>query len=174
VGESEVKLEPQKEVKTPVQPRKEPVKAVVEDEPQEQTNEPSAPVVARHIPRAETLSEIEHIQQHWSEFVKACKGAAGQLDALLRGSCKPVSIEENTLVLGFFAKSKFQKNKIEDSRYSQAISGKLEEVFGTRYDVHCITIGEENRPAPPPAKENPLVKEALMHGAEIIGEEYVR
>ena len=174
VAQSENKLEPRAEVKAPSQPRKETVKAVVQDEPQEEVAEPSVPVVPKKIPRAETSSEIEHIQQHWGDFVKACKGAAGQLDALLRGSCKPVSIEGNTLVLGFYAKSKFQKNKVEDSKYSQAISGKLEGMFGTRYDVHCITIGEENRPVPPPAKENPLVKEALAHGAEIIGEEYVR
>ncbi|MDY6911602.1 MAG: hypothetical protein SVM79_04510, partial [Chloroflexota bacterium] len=94
--------------------------------------------------------------------------------ALLRGSCEPVSLEGSTLILGFYARSKFQKGKIEDSRYSSVLADKLEEVFGTRYDVRCITIGEENRPAPPPAVENTLVKEALAHGAKIISEEYVR
>lgn len=174
VGELESKPEPRAEVKTPSRPKKESVKAVIQDEPSEEVVEPSAPVVPEKIPRSETSSEIEHIQQHWGNFVKACRGAVGQLDALLRGSCKPMSIEGNTLVLGFYAKSNFQKSKVEDAKYSQAISVKLEEMFGTRYDVHCITIGEENRPAPPPARENPLVKEALAHGAEIIGEEYVR
>lgn len=117
---------------------------------------------------------IEHIQRHWNEFIKACKGSFGQLDALLRGSCKPLSIEGSCLILGFYAKSNFQKSKIENPKYSETLSQKLADVFGTRYEVRCVTIGEENRPAPPPLNQTRLVKEALARGAEIIGEEYVR
>ena len=125
-------------------------------------------------PSCRDSSGIGHIQQHWNDFVKACRGTPGNIDALLRGSCEPVSLEDNTLVLGFYSKSGFQKSKVEEAKYSQVLEEKIEKVFGTRYRVQCILIGNENRPAPPPVEEIPLVKEALAHGAEIINKEYVR
>ncbi len=132
-----------------------------------------APEPIREIPKPEGIATIEYIQQHWPEFIKTCKGTKGNIDALLRGSCEPVSVEGTTLVLGFYAKSKWQKDKFEDSRIISTLSGRLEEVFGTKYKVDCITIGEENRPAPLPPAESPLVKEAQASGARIVNEEYI-
>lgn len=137
-----------------------------------------APVVTtepvRSFPRPEGIGEIEHIRQHWSSFIKSCKGTIGNIDALLRDACEPMSVEGTALILGFYDRSSFQKGKIEDARISKTLSDKLEEVFGTRYNVECITIGEEKRPAPKPWSDNPLVKEAQSHGAKIIREEYRR
>lgn len=169
-----VQSKEERNVPEPVPKEKPEMAAKPESEKQERAPEPPLVVGSDKIPESSQPPDIERIQRGWNDFIKACKGVTGQLDALLRGSCKPVSIEGTTLVLGFFAKSRFQKSKVEDSRYSKILSNKLEEVFGTRYDVNCITIGEENRPDPPPARENPLVKEALAHGAEIISEEYMR
>lgn len=135
---------------------------------------PPAPFPAQRIPPPADDSPIEHIQKHWNDFIRACRGTPGQLDALLRGSCKPLAIEDNALVLGFFARSKFQKSKVEDHRYLTVLSGKLEEMFGKRYAVRCVLISEENRPPAPPLAQSRMVKEALDQGAQIINEEYMR
>ncbi len=157
------------------EPPKKPIASpppATEPEPAEKAA-PTPPIVQRIAPPPDG-SPIEHIQAHWNDFIKACKGTPGQLDALLRGSCKPLAIEDETLILGFFAKSKFQKSKVEDHRYLTVLSGKLEEVFGKRYMVRCVLIGEENRPPPPPLTQSRMVKEALDHGAQIVNEEYIR
>ncbi|MFO8010587.1 MAG: DNA polymerase III subunit gamma/tau [Dehalococcoidia bacterium] len=155
--------------------KKRPVAASVKAEKTETAIEDSPPAQPQKVPVPAESSEIGYIQQHWkSEFVKACKGTIGNLDALLRDSCEPVSVEGSILTLGFYAKSKFQKSKVEDPRILSALSAKLEEFFGTRYDVQCVVIGEENRPPPEPLSENPLVKEAEAHGARVINEEYVK
>ncbi len=131
-----------------------------------------APVarVAREIPRPEGSSEIEHLQHHWNEFVNACRGeGGGNLDAVLRRSCRPVSLEGHILTLGFYAE--FQKSKIEDPRYGRMVERKLKEVFGKPYEIRCVLISKESRPVPIRASESPLVKEALSRGARIISEE---
>ncbi len=167
-----------KAIATASQPKKVKPQTPIQSKPSEPTDPVEAPVPVpepvRAIPKPEGAVTIDHIQRHWPEFIKVCKGTKGNLDALLRGACEPVSVEGTSLVLGFYAKSKFQKGKVEDFRISDTLSGKLEEVFGIKYKIDCITIGEENRPAPPPLSENPLVKEAQAQGARIISEEYIR
>jgi DNA polymerase-3 subunit gamma/tau len=157
----ESRSEPKAEAKKQVQPKKITLEAPAQSEPDESEEvAPSstpAPVVIKQIPRAEGSSEIEHIQHHWNDFIKACKGTRGTIDALLRGACEPISVEGNTLILGFYARSKFQKAKVEDSRIASILSDKVEEMFGGRYDISCT-----------------LVKEVQAHGGQIISEEYVR
>lgn len=115
--------------------------------------------------------DIERIRSHWREFVKACKGegSSGNLDALLRGFCKPVGLEGDTLVLGFSAE--FHKSKIEDPKYRHLVEKKLEEIFQTPYKVRCILVDREKRAKPEVVGESPLIHAALEMGAEIVGEE---
>ncbi|MBT9148806.1 MAG: DNA polymerase III subunit tau [Dehalococcoidia bacterium] len=117
------------------------------------------------------IPEIEHLQQHWNDFVNACRGegSGGNLDALLRRACRPVSLEGHSLTLGFYAE--FQRSKIEDPKYGCMVERKLKEVFGKPYEIRCVLIGKEGRPAPISASESLLVKEALSRGARIISEE---
>jgi len=156
--------------------RRAPAPAPVKEEPPEPeavTPPEPPPVPVKPVARQEGTSEIEHLQQSWNELIRACKGTRGNIDALLRGSCEPVAINGKVLVLGFYTRSKFQREKLEDPRNSETLSSKLEEVFGTRYEVDCVTIGEAERSASPPLSESPLVKEAQAHGARIISEEYL-
>ncbi|MFP3975642.1 MAG: DNA polymerase III subunit gamma/tau, partial [Dehalococcoidia bacterium] len=141
----------------------------IASEPDEAEPEAAVPSEPQTIPRPEGVSELEHIQQHWNDFIKACKDATRKIDALLRRSCRPVSIENNTLVLGFYTDS-FQKRNLEKSDYKRALEEKLEQVFGKRYNVRYTVVGKGDKP-PPPTKENPLVKEAMARGARIMNEE---
>ncbi len=116
----------------------------------------------------EASSNLEHIRQRWNEFVNACRGegSRGNLDALLRGFCKPIDLEDNTLVLGFYAE--FHKSKIEDPKYRRMVERKLKEVFGVPYQVRCVLLKREKKNE---VQQNPLIKAALDLGGKIIGEE---
>lgn len=121
------------------------------------------------IPRPDGVSELEHIQRHWNDFIKACRDVKKNTDALLRGSCKPVSVEEDTLVLGFYTDG-FRKRNLEKPDYKRTLEEKLEQVFGKRYNVRYTVVGKGDKPSPP-NKENPLVREAMARGARIMNEE---
>jgi hypothetical protein len=115
---------------------------------------------------------IEHIREHWGQFVNACRGvgSSGNLDALLRSSCEAVALESETLTLSFYAD--FHKQKIEDNKYRHLVEKKLLDVYGVPYRVHCIltprksTAEKEQQRA-----HHPVVSEALKLGGRIIEEE---
>jgi DNA polymerase-3 subunit gamma/tau len=126
---------------------------------------------AAEVAAPEPSPEIEHIRGRWKDFVKACRGegSSGNLDALLRGFCKPVALEGDTLVLGFSAE--FHKSKVEDPKYRHLVEKKLGEVFRAQYRVRCVLLDREQKAKPEAAAENPLLRAALEMGARIVGEE---
>jgi DNA polymerase-3 subunit gamma/tau len=119
-------------------------------------------------PEATSSPEIEQLRSRWKDFVNAMRGegSKGNLDAFLRSSCEPLSIEDNTLTLGFY--HKFHKEYIEDPKYRHLVEKKLQEVFGRSYQVRCVLTSPSEK-----AKvetESPLVKAAKeSYGATVVG-----
>jgi DNA polymerase-3 subunit gamma/tau len=126
---------------------------------------PSEPV---KTPDTMPSSEMDDIRDRWKDFVNAMRGegSKGNLDAFLRSSCEPLSIEDDTLTLGFY--HKFHKDYIEDPKYKHLVEKKLREVFGRSYQVRCVLTAAKAK-----AKmetESPLVKAAKeSYGATIVG-----
>jgi DNA polymerase-3 subunit gamma/tau len=112
--------------------------------------------------------EMDDLRDRWKDFVNAMRGegSKGNLDAFLRSSCEPLSIEDNTLTLGFY--HKFHKEYIEDPKYKHLVERKLREVFGRSYQVRCVlTSGKAKGKT---ETESPLVKAAKeSYGATIVG-----
>jgi DNA polymerase-3 subunit gamma/tau len=108
---------------------------------------------------------IEIVRERWKDVVKATKGmgSRGNLDALLRSACEPISINGDTIVLGFYFK--FHKEMIEDPKYRHMVEEKVNEIFGKPYKLKCV-IAEKR-----PKASGYLVDEALKMGATPIDEE---
>ena len=98
-------------------------------------------------------------------MIKATKGmgSRGNLDALLRSACEPVSINDDNIVLGFYYE--FHKEKIEDPKYRHMVEAKVKEIFGNPYKLRCIIVEKKEKP------KSYLVNEALKMGAEPVDEE---
>jgi hypothetical protein len=97
-------------------------------------------------------------------------GSSGNLDALLRSSCEAVSLEGNTLVLGFYWD--FQRAKIEDRKYRHLVEKKLNDVFGVPLQVRCILTPKKDKPARSQLPTyHPVVNEAVKMGGRIIEED---
>ncbi len=139
-----------------------------------QEPETSAPSITPDIPAAEPVAagsatDIAYIRSQWKDFVNTLRGTGskGNLDAFLRNSCQPVSIEDNILTLGFYAK--FHKEYIEDQKYRFLVEKKLQEVFGHYYKIRCILIERSQEvPQKTSETESPVVKAALRRGAKLI------
>ena len=134
--------------------------------------EPATPIAPIPEPVAainvDKQAGVEVFRQHWEEFVRSVKGlgSAGNLDAFLRDG-KPMSLEGDTLVLGFpYA---FHRDKIENPKYRHIIEKKLSEVFGSPYKVRCVLTPREKK-APNSQLNNPLIKAAVEMGAVIVEE----
>jgi DNA polymerase-3 subunit gamma/tau len=134
---------------------------------------PSPPASPEPIlsPTPPTSPDFEYIRSRWNDFVNACRGegSRGNLDALLRKSCKPLALEGDAIVLGFYWE--FQKSKIEDPKYRHLVEKKLMEVFQTPYTVRCVLLERGEKTQSAPSGESPLVQAALGMGAQIVTEE---
>ena len=115
---------------------------------------------------------IEQIRQRWADFINACRGvgSSGNLDALLRKACEAISLEGDTLVLGFY--HDFHRSKIEDPKYRHLVEDKLRDVFGVPYHVRCVLTPKDKTTKPQQQGYNPVVNAALEMGARIIEEEH--
>jgi DNA polymerase-3 subunit gamma/tau len=126
------------------------------------------PIETVKAPDITSSPEMDDIRDRWKDFVNAMRGegSKGNLDAFLRSSCEPLSIEDNTLTLGFY--HKFHKEYIEDPKYKHLVEKKLREVFGRSYQVRCVlTSGKAKSKM---ETESPLVKAAKeSYGATIVG-----
>jgi len=173
-AKTETKAEPKVEVKADTK-----VEAKVEAESETRT-EAKAPapdksdeirVKPEEAPKTADVPaspEMTEVRNRWKDFVNAMRGegSKGNLDAFLRSSCEPLSIENNTLTLGFY--HKFHKEYIEDPKYKHLVEKKLREVFGRTYQVRCILTAMKAKSKA--EGESPLVKAAKEnYGATIVG-----
>ena len=143
----------------------------VEPEPTGGVPEPEAsdPVEKAASPKPVPVSSIETFRSRWPELVDALRGmgSKGSLDALLRNACEPVSVEGETLVVGFYYP--FHKSKIEDPKYRHLVEKKVQEVFGAPYRIKCDLVSRDERQPPErPKTHGPLVEAALEMGAKIV------
>ncbi|MFQ5872455.1 MAG: hypothetical protein ACE5JL_01440, partial [Dehalococcoidia bacterium] len=85
----------------------------------------------------------------------------------LRNACEPVSLEGETLVVGFYYP--FHKSKVEDPKYRHLVEKKLKEVFGASYRIRCDLVSRKPRePSAQPPAHGPLVNAALDMGARVL------
>ncbi len=160
----------------------EPAASTIQPRKTESAKEPVAVVlpVAAELPpikvsattRQTPPQNIEQIRQRWNDFINACRGvgSSGNLDALLRKACEAISLEGDTLVLGFY--HDFHRTKIEDPKYRHLVEDKLRDVFGVPYHVRCVLTPKDKAAKPQQQTYNPVVNAALEMGARIIEEEH--
>jgi DNA polymerase-3 subunit gamma/tau len=138
--------------------------------PSEIAKTETIPDKTAEAPEAPRSAEIESLRERWKDFVNAMRGegSKGNLDAFLRSSCEPLSIEDNTLTLGFY--HKFHKEYIEDPKYRHLVEKKLKEVFGHAYQVRCVLTTPSEQAKAQAEAESPLVKAAKeSYGATVVG-----
>jgi len=128
-------------------------------------------VDSAELPDKEVSQGIDYLRSRWREFIKSLRGegSSGNLDAFLRSACDPVTVEDDTLVLGFYYS--FHKEKIEDAKYRHLVERKLNEVFGRPYKIRCILVDYKREVPLQDKTQNPVVKAALEMGARITEEE---
>ena len=130
-----------------------------------------------HIPQGEIDDQrividsadlsVEDLQARWKAIVDQFKGigAGGNIDAFLRSVSVPISINGQSIVIGFY--HDFHKQKIEDPRYKPLVEKKLSEILGNHYSIECEKIDREK-------SVGHLVKAAIDMGAEAVDEQSMK
>lgn len=117
-------------------------------------------------PRSDTEA-YQYLLTNWRRVQDACRGVNKTAEALLRSSCRPVAVEDNTVILGF--KYEILKEKLEQPQNRRDAEEVLSKVLGAPHLLRCIIVSEEESRSS--ARESPLVKAATEMGARIIKDE---
>ena len=119
---------------------------------------PSGPVVRDAPPAAPTLSsDIERLKLNWKQVVESADNSLKKsaASALLKSGCRPVSMENNTVVLSFgFRIHKENMEKADNKRIAEQI---ISSYLGHPCQISCICDPGKNH----------LVNKALKMGAQI-------
>ena len=98
---------------------------------------------------------------------EAFRGSKTRIGALLRDSCEPLAIEDDTVVVvGFYFP--FHKDMIEKVENRRVVEEVLSRELGSQHSVRCILKPRPKRPGAQPTSEGHLVKAALNMGAKIV------
>ncbi len=111
--------------------------------------------------------EFQQVLDAWPELLSAAYGRDPQTQALLN-SCKPLAVDDNSLVLGF--KSDLLREKMEKGHNQEIVSESLGEVLDAQLGVRCVLLqdwGSDRSTVPLP--EGGMVAAALRDlGAEVV------
>ena len=114
--------------------------------------EPASPLAAG--------GEIEQLRRNWSKIINEAPNGMGKTPAaaLLR-SAKPLSLENNTIVVSF--RYSYHKEKMDNPENQKTADKIVSGFLGHACQVRCVYEHENNH----------LVKEALKMGAQVIDSE---
>ena len=114
----------------------------------------------RDLPVAKGVSDLV---REWSSVVAALGSIDKRIQALVR-ACRPIDVEGDTVVLGFFYK--FHRDAIDEQSNRALVEKVLSEVRGTPSRVRCVVSPREKGAAHSPV-DDPLVRAAVSMGARI-------
>ncbi len=134
------------------------------------TGEPEVENSAAGRPETEPGTDFQRVLDAWPDLLAAAYGRDPQTQALLN-SCKPLGVDDHSLVLGF--QSDLLREKMEKGHNRRIVSEALVAVLEADLDVRCVLLqdwGNDRSTAPsPPLPEGGMVATALRDlGAEVV------
>ena len=115
---------------------------------------------------------LEHLTANWLRILAEVRQVNKSIEALLRGSCKIVAVEDGSVTLGFFWE--LHKSKFEDTKIRRVVEDIFSRVLGRPCQIRCILTPKETRAvqvSQPAAADqsDPLVDMAVREfGARVV------
>lgn len=130
-----------------------------------------APAEPKQPPPAGTVS-LHDVLQQWKRICSAVRKKSFSTEALLN-SCKPITLKENTLVLGF--QGELLRDKMSIPENTQMICQALQEVLGVSLSVAAVVTNARVGSAPPDLEidGDGIVNTALNLGGQIVHKDNV-
>ena len=102
---------------------------------------------------------VSQLAANWGQVLEQARSVNKTIEALLRSSCEPMSMEEDTLVLGFYYP--YHKAMIEQPANLRIVEELLSRVLGRRCQVRCELKSKEKKAVSSASSGDPLVQFAV-------------
>jgi DNA polymerase-3 subunit gamma/tau len=123
----------------------------------EQASPRPAPEAARPAAPG-TKADAATLKAAWGRVLAEVRPHSRQVEAVLRGSCEPLSIEDGVVTIGFY--HQFHKGQVEEARNRELVQEAISRVLGAPHRIRCVLVQggaraqgpgpRERRPPPPP------------------------
>lgn len=102
--------------------------------------EPTAP---------ETKLDPAALKAAWGRVLAEVRPHSRQVEAVLRGSCEPLAIEDGVVTIGFY--HQFHKGQVEETRNRELVQDAISRVLGAPHRIRCVLVqGRAGAQAPAP------------------------
>lgn len=126
--------------------------APVAREPVPAEPRPSPP--AREPAAAGVKADAAALKAAWGRVLAEVRPHSRQVEAVLRGSCEPLSIEDGVVTIGFY--HQFHKGQVEEARNRELVQEAISRVLGAPHRIRCVLVQGGNRgPSPGPKERRP-------------------
>jgi DNA polymerase-3 subunit gamma/tau len=135
------------------------------------TAQPARPAEGAPPTGPQTKSAFQDLLHGWPRIRAIVKKASVQTEALMN-SCKPLTIKDGVLILGFA--TALVKKKMESGENLKVISRGIQTVLNVEMTVHCIVMpnkGSSELPADLDIEGDGIVGTALNMGGKIVQKE---
>jgi len=93
----------------------------------------------------------------WGRVLAEVRPQSRQVEAMLRGSCEPLSVEDGVVTIGFY--HEFHKGQVEEQKNRELVQDAVSQVLGTPHRLRCVLTSRSQTQRQEPARE-PAAQEA--------------
>ena len=122
-------------------------------EPVQAKAHPSPRTGAPAVPSG-TKANAATLKAAWGRVLAEVRPHSRQVEAVLRGSCEPLSIEDGVVTIGFY--HQFHKGQVEETRNRELVQEAVSRVLGAPHRIRCVLMqGGAQSPGPAPKGRRP-------------------
>lgn len=158
----------------------EPVKPAIIREARPRPAEAPAPVSLPPIaisPVPASGDALDHLTANWNRILAEIRQMNKSIEAVLRGSCRVVAVDDGSVTLGFFWD--LHRQKVEDPRTKRIVEDVFSRVLGRACQLQCTITPKDgprqpvpspSQPTPAAVQHDPVVEMAVKEfGARVVG-----
>jgi DNA polymerase-3 subunit gamma/tau len=134
---------------------------------------------------------LDTLRANWNAVLTEIRPHNRTVEALLRGSCEPLAVQDQVVIIGFY--HEFHKKRVEEPHIKELVERAISRVAGASWGVRCVTTqrgvgkSEREQDSPPPLKpsaagpgeaprrveeatppeDDPVIRHALKLGGQI-------
>jgi len=87
----------------------------------------------------------------WGRVLAEVRPHSRQVEAMLRGSCEPLSVEDGVVTIGFY--HEFHKGQVEEQKNRELVQDAISQVLGTSHRLRCVLTSRSQTQGQEPARE---------------------
>lgn len=84
------------------------------------------------------------LKAEWGRVLAEVRPHSRQVEAVLRGSCEPLSIEDGVVTIGFY--HQFHKGRVEEARNRELVQEAVSRVLGAPHRIRCVLVSRGASP----------------------------